>query len=142
MRKIFKKNNTKIRFTNAFKDMVVIATITILIAVLAYFFNAFVFIVGLFQKHPKAITYIDEIITLLLTLSIGFAIFSWRRWIELKKETSECIRLQEELIRVAHTKAETERIISRQLHHEIELRKQLEKDLNENNITLKPGETV
>ena len=92
----------------------------------------FIFLVEFFQKYPHSITWIDEIITGLLALSIGFAIFSWRRWIELKKETSERIKLQEELIRIAHTKADTERIISRQLHHEIELRKQLEKDLDEN----------
>ena len=134
--------NAKIQFTNAFKDMIAIAAISILMAVLAYFFNVFVFIVEIFQKHPKAITYIDEIITVLLTLSIGLAIFSWRRWVELKKETSERIKLQEELIRIADTKAETERIISGQLHHEIELRKQLEENLSENNITRKSGEAA
>ena len=132
MRKILKKRNAKTRFTNAFKDMMAVIVISLFAVALAYFFNVFAFIVVLFQKHPKAITYIDEIIVFLLSLSIGFAIFSWRRWIELKKETSERIKLQEELIRIAHTKAETERIISRQLHHEIELRKQLEKDLDEN----------
>jgi glucan phosphoethanolaminetransferase (alkaline phosphatase superfamily) len=132
MRKILKKKNTETRFTNAFKDMMAIIAISLFAVALAYFFNVFAFIVVLFQKHPKAITYIDEIIVFLLSLSIGFAIFSWRRWIELKKETSERIKLQEELIRIAHTKADTERIISRQLHHEIELRKQLEKDLDEN----------
>ena len=56
------------------------------------------------------ITYIDEIIILLLTLSIGLVVFSWRRWLELKKETTERIRLQEERIKVAETKEETERI--------------------------------
>ncbi len=134
--------NAKIRFTNAFKDMIAITAITILMVVLAYFFNVFVFIVEIFQKHPKSITYIDEIITVLLTLSIGFAIFSWRRWIELKKETSDRIKLQEELIRIAETKAATERIISKQLHCEIELRKQLEKNLNESDITRKSDEAA
>ena len=35
MRKILKKKNTETRFTNAFKDMVAIAAITILMAVLS-----------------------------------------------------------------------------------------------------------
>ena len=132
MHKILKKKNPEVHFTNASKDVVVIVVILIFMVALAYFFNVFSFIVELFQKYPKFITYIDEIIIFLLTLSIGFAVFSWRRLIELKKETFERIKLQEELIRVAHTKAETERIISRQLHHEIELRKQAEKNLDEN----------
>jgi glucose-6-phosphate-specific signal transduction histidine kinase len=72
---------------------------------------------------------IDEIITALLTLSIGFAIFSWRRWRELKKETAERLRLQEELIKIAETKAETERIICKQLHCEIEEYKKIEQDI-------------
>jgi hypothetical protein len=58
-------------------------------------------------------------------LSIGFAIFSWRRWLELKKESAERIKIQEELVRIANTKAETERIISKQLHFEIEQRKRI-----------------
>ena len=62
---------------------------------------------------------------MLLTLSISFAIFAWRRWAELKKETAERIKLQEELINIAHTRMETERIISKQLHVELEQRKKL-----------------
>jgi len=77
--------------------------------------------VKLFQKSPSALIYVDEIITGLLTLSIGFAVFSWRRWIELKKETEERIRAERELVHLADTKAETERIISKQLHSEIDV---------------------
>ncbi|MCX5712245.1 MAG: hypothetical protein NTY47_04125, partial [Candidatus Omnitrophica bacterium] len=62
----------------------------------------------------------DEIITCLLTLSIGLAIFSWRRWLELKKETAERIKLQEELITVAETKAQTADIICKELRSEID----------------------
>lgn len=118
------KTNTGIRFTAAFKDSVILAVITIIVLILSYFFNVFTFLMELFQKHPKAVTYIDEIITGFLTLSIGLSIFSWRRWLELKKETAQRIKLQEELISLANTKAETERIISKQLHCEIELRKE------------------
>ncbi|TAM41710.1 hypothetical protein EPN54_01720 [bacterium] len=107
------------------KDLFAIAIIIITIFVLSYFFNVFEFLMRLFQEHPKAITWIDEIITGLLTLSICFAVFSWRRWLELKKETAERLKLQEELIRIAETKAETERIINKQLHCEVEERKRL-----------------
>ena len=113
--------------TNAFKDLIILAVTTIILLVLSYFFNVFLFLVTIFQEHPKAITYIDEIITLLITLSAGLAVFSWRRWRELKQETAQRIKFQEELIMIANTKAETERIISKQLHCEIELHKDLEK---------------
>ena len=124
-----KKNNTEFIFTGAFKDFVILVLICIFIFVLSYFFNVFVFLVDFFQKHPQSITWIDEIITGLLTLSIGFAIFSWRRWLELRKETAERLRLQEELIHIAETKAETERIICKQLHCEIEEYKKIEQNV-------------
>ncbi len=69
------KKKTKIKFTNSFKDLVAIIIITILVLILSYFFNVFFLLVELFQKYPKTITYIDEIIMGLLTLSISFAIF-------------------------------------------------------------------
>jgi hypothetical protein len=52
---------------------------------------------------------------------------------ELKEETAERIKLQEELIRITETKMETERIISKQLHWELEHRKQSDiKDSRQN----------
>jgi hypothetical protein len=113
--------------SSALKDLIILIVVTIVLLVTTYFFNILVFLVELFQKHPKAITYIDEILTLLLVLSIGLAIFSWRRWRELKQETAQRIKFQEELIMIANTKAETERIINKQLHCEIELHKFEEK---------------
>jgi hypothetical protein len=124
-----KNSTTKSRFTNAFKDLVILVFTIIFILILSYFFNAFIFLTEFFQKYPHSITWIDEIITGLLTLSIGFAIFSWRRWRELKKETAERLRLQEELIKIAETKAETERIICKELHCEIEEYKKIEQDI-------------
>jgi len=124
-----KENSAKFISTSTFKDLAILAFIVIFILILSYFFNVFIFLVEFFQKHPDAITWVDEIITGLLTLSIGFAIFSWRRLQELKKETAERIRLQEELIKIAETKAETERIICKQLHCDIEDYKKIEKDV-------------
>jgi hypothetical protein len=115
-------------FTRAFMDLVVIGVVTVAVFVLSYFFNVFVFLVRIFERYPQAITLIDEILTVLVTLSIGFSVFSWRRWSELKKETAERIRLEKELIRAAETKAETEKIINKQLQCEIELRKKLERN--------------
>jgi len=115
----------QIRTSGAFRDLVVIAIIFILVVAFSLFFNIFVFILELIKKNPGAIIYIDEVIVGLLTLSLGFAIFSWRRWLELKKEVAERIKIQEELVRIANTKAETERIISKQLHIEIEQRKRI-----------------
>ena len=124
-----KKNNTKYRFTSVFRDLVILALVFILVLVLSYYFNIFIFLVKFFQEHPHSINWIDEIIAGFLTLSIGFAIFSWRRWLELKKETAERLRLQEELIKIAETKVETERIICKQLHCDIEVYKNIEKDI-------------
>ncbi|MDD5155532.1 MAG: hypothetical protein PHF11_03500 [Candidatus Omnitrophica bacterium] len=120
------KQDNKIRFTNAFKDILVIVIITAGILALSFFLNLFTFLVELFQKSPRLITYIDEIIAALLTLSIGLAVFSWRRLRELKEETAKRIKLQEELIKCANTKAETEHIIVKQLHVELEERKREE----------------
>lgn len=122
-----KKIDSKKCPNSAFKDLVILTVVTVVLLVLSYFFNVFVFLVEIFRKHPQAITYIDEIITFLLSLSIGLAVFSWRRWRELKQETSQRIKLQEELIMIADTRAEAERIISKQLHCEIELHKVEEK---------------
>jgi membrane protein implicated in regulation of membrane protease activity len=122
------------RFSSAFIDLVILALITIVLLIFSYFFNAFIFLVKLFQKYPESITYIDEIVTLLLTLSIGLAVFSWRRWRELQKETRQRIKFQEELIALANTRAETERIISKQLHCEIELHKLEEKRKSNGNF--------
>ena len=119
-----KKRNSKFDFTPAVKDLVVIAVVSVIVFILSYFFNVFIFIVKFLQQHPDKIGYVDEIIVGLLVLSISFAIFSWRRWLELKKETAKRLRLEKELVKAAETRAEIEKIINRQLQCEIELRKQ------------------
>ena len=121
------KKNTKVKFSRVFKDLVILVVVNIIVFILSYFFNVFAFLIELFQRHPQAMTWIDEIITSLLTLSIGFAIFAWRRMMELKKETAECIRLQEELTKTAETKAEVTRIINKELRSEIEYHRQKSK---------------
>jgi len=113
----------KIELTSAFKDSIVIAVVTVIVLVLSYFVNVFIFLVEIFQKNPGWITYIDEIIMGLVTLSIGSAVFAWRRWLELQKETAERIRLQEKLLEQANTEAQTEHIIANQLRTEVEQRK-------------------
>ncbi|MDD5505717.1 MAG: hypothetical protein PHR73_03055 [Candidatus Omnitrophica bacterium] len=115
----------KIPLSQGFKDLIIIAIVFILILVVSLFLNIFAFILEFIKKNPHSIIYVDEVIVGLLTLSVCFAIFSWRRWSELKRETFERIKAQEELIKIANTKAETERIISRQLHIEIEQRKRI-----------------
>jgi hypothetical protein len=123
-----KSKNTKFRATSAFKDLIIIVIIFILVFIFSYFFDVFVFIVRFLEKYPRQVVYVDEVITGLLTLSITFAIFAWRRWLELKKESAERIRLQEEIIKIAHTDAEVERIIGKQLRCEIDLRRQEDKN--------------
>ncbi|MFA5346207.1 MAG: hypothetical protein WC315_08040 [Candidatus Omnitrophota bacterium] len=119
-----KNNNTKAAFPRAFKDLVLLIGISFLAFLLSYFFNILGLIVEFLQRHPDKILYVDEIITTLLTLSIGLAVFAWRRWLDLKKEAAERIKKQEELLRVTATEAETERIISKQLRVDMDQMKQ------------------
>ncbi len=114
--------------TSTRKDLLLLFFFALLVFVLSYYFDIFIFIVRFLERHPRHIIYVDEVVMTLLSISIGFAVYSWRRWMELRRETSERMRLQEELLRIAETKAETERIISKQLHVEIEQRKQSEKN--------------
>jgi len=120
--------DTKLKPSKAVKDVVSLIAITFFVLILSYFFNVFILIVSFLQKHPKLIVYIDEVITGLITLSMGLVIFAWRRWLELKKETTERIKKQEELLRLTATQAEVERIISKQLRSDMD---QIKEDVRE-----------
>jgi hypothetical protein len=137
-----KDNNPELRSSRALRDLIILIVVSIAVFVLSYFFDVFVFIVRFLERHPKRIVYVDEVVTALLTLSITSAIFAWRRWLELKKETAKRIRLQEEIIKIAQTSAEVERIIGKQLRCEIELRRQEENALSPKpNLKHKPPVT-
>jgi len=123
------KNNPKIRFSAAARDLVILGLIIVAVFTLSYSFNVFNFLVKIFENNPQTIVYIDEIITILLTLSAGLAIYSWRRWLELKKESAERIKNQEMLREAAETKAEVERIISKQLRTDMDQVKQEIKEI-------------
>jgi hypothetical protein len=119
-----KKKEIQLHPSTAVRDLVLLIAITSLVLILSYFFDVFILIVKFLQKYPNEIIYIDEVITALLTLSIGLAIFAWRRWSELKKETAERIKKQDELLRLTATQAEVERIISKQLRSDMDQMKQ------------------
>lgn len=123
------KNNPKVRFSAAARDLVILGLIITAVFTLSYSFNVFNFLVKIFENNPQTIVYIDEIITILLTLSAGLAIYSWRRWLELKKESAERIKNQEMLREAAETKAEVERIISKQLRTDMDQVKQEIKEI-------------
>jgi len=123
------KNNPKVRFSAAARDLVILGLIIVAVFTLSYSFNVFNFLVKIFENNPQTIVYIDEIITILLTLSAGLAIYSWRRWLELKKESAERIKNQEMLREAAETKAEVERIISKQLRTDMDQVKQEIKEI-------------
>jgi hypothetical protein len=111
----------KALFTREQKDLVVLGVVFFLALVLSYYFNVFIFIVDFLLKHPSAISYVDEVIVGLLILSIGFAVISWRRLNDCKNESERCIIAEREIAKTADTRAETERIIAKQLHAEIEV---------------------
>ena len=115
---------TKFQSPGAFRDLLVLIAITALVLFLSYFFNVFFVIVDFLQEHPDRMVYLDEIIMGLLTLSICLAIFAWRRWLELKKEASERIRKKDAQLKDTTTQVEVERIISKQLHSDMDQMKQ------------------
>jgi hypothetical protein len=120
--------NMEFRSSRALKDAIALASVTIIAVVLSYFFDMFVLIVKFLQKHPDRIVYVDEVIAGLLTLSIGLAVFAWRRWLELRQETAERIKKQDELLSLTATQAEVERLISKQLRHDMD---QMKEDVRE-----------
>jgi len=118
------KKSAPVPASRAARDLVFLAAATLFVLILSYFFNVFVFIVEFLLNHPDKIVFVDECVTGLIALSAGLAVFAWRRWLELKKETAERIRQQEELVRVAATQAEVERIISKQVRYDMDQMKQ------------------
>lgn len=110
----------------AFKDSIVLGTCLIVVFVLSYFLNVFRVIIRIFQRYPQTIEYIDDILVLLVTLSIGLAVFSWRRLKELKIESAERIMQKEELLKCAETSATVEKIINTEIRSDMdEIRKEL-----------------
>lgn len=117
------------RLPNIARELAILAAVLVGVFIISYLFNIFGFLVEFFQKNPAALNFIDEIITALLILSIGFAVISWRKLAELKKETAERIRLQAKIIEDYETKLETERIICKGLHCDIEEFRKVERDV-------------
>jgi len=115
-----KKNNKNKRFSTALSDLIVLCLVVVIVFILSYFLNIFEFLVKIFSQNPQRIVYIDEIIAMLLTISIGLTVFSWRRWLEFKREAAERIKNQEMLRELAETRAEVERIISKQLRADMD----------------------
>lgn len=111
------------------KDLLALGIALAVVLALSYFFDAFSAILHYSQKHPEQLTYIDEVLVGFFTLSTGLAVFSWRRWRELKKEAQQRLRHQEELLRITTTQAETERIISKQLRLDMDQMKQDVRDM-------------
>ena len=109
------------------RDLFIFGIILLLALVAAHYFGVLVFIIEYVDKRPGAVMFLDEFVAGLLVLSIGLFIFLLRKMSELKSETAERMRLQEELLKRCQTEAEMEKIISHQLHVEVEERKRLER---------------
>jgi light-regulated signal transduction histidine kinase (bacteriophytochrome) len=81
--------------TKAFRDLVIIAVIAILVFAIANVFNLFGTIADLSRKHVG--WNIDEFIIVLAILAFAFGIFSLRRWRELGDEIAERRRAEKEI---------------------------------------------
>ncbi len=126
---IAEKKDAGLGISNTVFDLIVLAAILTLVFITSFFFNVFGFLVNFFQQNPAALNFVDELITALLVLSIGFAIISWRRLRELKEETAERVRLQEKMLEDYETKLEMEKVICQGLHYDIEQYRKLERDV-------------
>jgi len=117
--------NKKSEISNASKDLIILVVIVIIVLICSYFFNVFSFLIDFIHRYPSAIFFVDEVVSVLFAVSVGLALFAWRRLKELKIETAQRIELQKKLTEMANIKAQTERIVNKQLQNEIELRKSL-----------------
>jgi light-regulated signal transduction histidine kinase (bacteriophytochrome) len=81
--------------TRAFRDLVIIAVIAILVFAIANVFNLFETIAELSREHET--WNIDEFIIVLTILAFAFGIFSLRRWRELRDEIAERRRIEKEV---------------------------------------------
>lgn len=73
--------------TKAFRDLVTISIVAVIVFVTANVFNLFEILAELSRKHEE--WNIDECIIVLMILAFAFAIFSLRRWRELRDEIAE-----------------------------------------------------
>jgi len=81
--------------TRAFRDLVTISIVAVIVFVTANVFNLFEILAELSRKHEE--WNIDEFIIVLMILAFAFAIFSLRRWKELKDEIAERKRAEEKI---------------------------------------------
>jgi light-regulated signal transduction histidine kinase (bacteriophytochrome) len=81
--------------TRAFRDLVIIAVIAILVFAIANVFKLFETIAELSREHET--WNIDEFIIVLTILAFAFGIFSLRRWRELRDEIAERRRAEKEI---------------------------------------------
>ncbi|MFA4990249.1 MAG: hypothetical protein WC576_05700 [Candidatus Omnitrophota bacterium] len=123
-----KKEGAGFGISKTTSDLVILFVIVVLVFIVSILLNVFTFLVEFFQNNPGALNSVDEIIAVLLISSIGFAVISWRRLKELKKETAERIRLQAKIIEDYEIKLETEKIICKGLHCDIEEYRKMEED--------------
>jgi light-regulated signal transduction histidine kinase (bacteriophytochrome) len=79
----------------AFRDLMTLSAITVIVFVTANVFNLFEIIAELSRKHVG--WNIDEFIIVLTILAFAFGIFSLRRWRELKDEIAERRRAEKEI---------------------------------------------
>ena len=82
--------------TNTFKDFIVLSVVAVLVFFIAVYFRVFHHLAE--WEHQQGIRRLDEIFTVLIFLSFAFAVFSFRRWRELKHEIEERERAEKEIL--------------------------------------------
>lgn len=81
--------------TRAFRDLITLSAIALIVFMIANVFNLFEIIADLSRRHVR--WNIDEFIIVLTILAFAFGIFSLRRWKELRDEIAERRRAEKEI---------------------------------------------
>ncbi len=87
-----KSRGVRSKISAALKDLIVLASIGILMFGFAWVFHVFERFAEFHQKH--GVEPIDDLIIAFAVLTIAFAVFSLRRWRELKKALADIATLQ------------------------------------------------
>jgi hypothetical protein len=82
------------RNSRSFRDLVVLVVLALLTLAASLWFDPFSQAVAWVYRHDN--WKLDELFTLSITLTLGLAWYSWRRWNEMAEEKRERVKAEEE----------------------------------------------
>lgn len=76
------------------RDLIVIIACSTIVFIVSSYYDVFEAVIEYTRKHEN--WEIDELITVAIILLFGFIVFSWRRWMELRREVDKRIEAEKE----------------------------------------------